>query len=344
MSRPAPWYGRVPGGVPMRATFLVGLFLLVVPRSSLGQAYADGLAARERKDWMVCAKLLAASAEFPAWGSVSAGRLQGAAGCAAQAGNLDEAFRLLRQATEDGLLQSEKVSTDPFLAPLPPRTRAGTGRWPRHGEAEAAFRKTIRDPDLRIELLAMRDEDVAARIRIFGRPRRARRVRRVVGAVGTARGAAGAGAGRGEAVSRALARREGRGAGSVPPRPARRRGSAVPEALPGAPHLGLEGRGREGSVGRPASPIGSLWLMGASRSTGASSPASASQSRSRTPGTSTIDARRWGSLRSPSTERCSARIAERGRGRPRDGTGLRECVSGREHGKSRPSANIRRIK
>ncbi len=150
----------------MRATLLLGFILSVLPRPAGAGPYSEGLAARERKDWATCAKLLASSAELPAWGSVSAGRLHGAAGCAAQDGRADEAFRLLRRATEGGLLQTENAFADPLLAPLRSDPRwAATLDASRKAEVE--FRKTIGDPDLRVELLSMRDEDVATRLRIF---------------------------------------------------------------------------------------------------------------------------------------------------------------------------------
>ena len=150
----------------MRATILLGLSVLLLPRPASADPYTDGLAARERKDWAACTTLLVSSAAPPAWPSLRAARLQGAAGCAAQAGSADEAFRLLRLATEDGLLLTDRVVADAFLAPL--RTDP---RWESmlaaSRTAEAALRRTIGDPALRIELLDMRDEDVATRYRLF---------------------------------------------------------------------------------------------------------------------------------------------------------------------------------
>jgi hypothetical protein len=150
----------------MRATFILGLLLLQLPRAAQANPYAEGLAARGLKDWAACMTLLASSAEPPVWGSMRAARLQGAAGCAAQAGKVDEAFRLLGLATEGGHLQTGRIATDPHLAPLrsDPRwapTLAASRR------SEAALLKTIGDPALRIELLDLRDEDQALRRRIF---------------------------------------------------------------------------------------------------------------------------------------------------------------------------------
>jgi ketosteroid isomerase-like protein len=150
----------------MRATLLLGFILSVLPRPAGAGPYSEGLAARERKDWATCARLLEEAARGPLDGLESARRFQLAARCAALAGNRDEAFRLLGPSADRGLRDPRHLTDDGDLASL-----HDDPRWPalvaRAQRREEEFLRSIRDPALRAEILALAEEDQASRRRVM---------------------------------------------------------------------------------------------------------------------------------------------------------------------------------
>ncbi|HET8725301.1 MAG TPA: DUF6624 domain-containing protein [Anaeromyxobacteraceae bacterium] len=150
----------------MRATILLGLSFLLLPQLALAGPYAEGLAARERKDWMACARLFEEAARGPLDGLESARRFQLAARCAALAGKRDDAFRMLDLSVERGLRDPKHLADDEDLSSL-----HDDPRWPvtvaAAEQRERAYLSSIRDPALRAEILALAEEDQAARRRVM---------------------------------------------------------------------------------------------------------------------------------------------------------------------------------
>jgi ketosteroid isomerase-like protein len=148
----------------MRATILLGFVLLLLPRLAQAGPYPEGLAARQRKDWPTCARLLEEAARGPLGRLESASRYQSAARCAALGGNRDDAFRLLGLAAERGLHDPKRLTDDGDLASLhdDPRWAGTVDAW---RQSEQELLKSIRDPALRAEILALAEEDQAARLR-----------------------------------------------------------------------------------------------------------------------------------------------------------------------------------
>jgi tetratricopeptide (TPR) repeat protein len=103
----------------------------------------DGMAAYDRKEWATCARLLE-----------QAGDSYDAACCYAQAGDRDNAFRLLERAIRvDGFLDAAHLAKDPDLAPL-----RGDPRWEQAGHALAAA-AAERKARLNAELLQLFEDD-----------------------------------------------------------------------------------------------------------------------------------------------------------------------------------------
>jgi ketosteroid isomerase-like protein len=150
----------------MRATILLALVALLLPRLAQAGPYSDGLAARKRKDWPTCARLFEEAARGPLGGMESAWRYQSAARCAALSGNGDDAFRLLGLAAERGLHDAKRLTDDGDLAALrdDPRWAGTVDAWKRK---EQELLKSIRDPALRGEILALAEEDQAARLGVM---------------------------------------------------------------------------------------------------------------------------------------------------------------------------------
>ena len=150
----------------MRVTILLGFVLLLLPRMAQAGPYSEALAARQRKDWPTCARLLEEAARGPPGRMESAWRYQSAARCAALGGNRDDAFRLLGLAAERGLHDPKRLTDDGDLASLhdDPRWAGTVDAW---RQSEQELLKSIRDPALRAEILVLAEEDQAARLRVM---------------------------------------------------------------------------------------------------------------------------------------------------------------------------------
>lgn len=111
-------------------------------------------AAYQAKDWATCAKLYAAMTTPDAH--------YNAACCFAMGGHKDEAFAMLDRVVAGGFRDVAHLEKDTDLAAL-----HDDPRWAKAIAAVeanvAAFEKTIEEPALRRELLALREEDQAAR-------------------------------------------------------------------------------------------------------------------------------------------------------------------------------------
>ena len=152
--------------VQMRPTLAVVVLLAVAVPARGADPTRAGKEAYDRKDWPACARLYEESAAAAPDRLDGANRYQAAACCAALGGTPDEAFRLLGLSAQRGLREPKHLTDDEDLASL--RTDP---RWPGAVEAvrrnEAAFLASFSNPALRAEILAMAEEDQAARRRVM---------------------------------------------------------------------------------------------------------------------------------------------------------------------------------
>jgi Family of unknown function (DUF6624) len=137
--------------------------VVVTPlRAAASPTQATAMAAYSAKRWDSCAEQFTAIANA----STKLERFNGfysAACCYAHGGKPDLAFARMDAAIAAGLQDVSHVAVDPDLVDL-----HGDPRWPRMlaatKEAAAAWERSLKDPELRRELLALVAEDQAARM------------------------------------------------------------------------------------------------------------------------------------------------------------------------------------
>jgi len=125
-----------------------------VPAPAASPPTDTALAAYNNKQWATCADL------YEKQGGMNA--LYNAACCRAQDGKQDAAFATLDRAIAAGYTDTKHMVDDPDLVSL-----RDDPRWAKAlasiDEKIAAYEKTLKDPALRKEILALMDEDQAAR-------------------------------------------------------------------------------------------------------------------------------------------------------------------------------------
>lgn len=125
-------------------------------------------AAYEAKQWGKCTELATALAATTSGEAVS-NWLYTAACCLALDGKRDRAFAMLDRSVAAGWRDVELTKTDPDLASL-----RGDPRWPPVVSAtdakQAAWERSLRQPALRRELLALMKEDQGARTEMIAHP------------------------------------------------------------------------------------------------------------------------------------------------------------------------------
>ncbi|HWO26417.1 MAG TPA: DUF6624 domain-containing protein [Kofleriaceae bacterium] len=149
--KPAP---PVPPGAPASAAAAAGSAPAPAATSAMTSPRDEALAAYESKQWAKCVELYAKIDRPDA--------RYNAACCLALDGRKDDAFQMLDRVLADGFRDLEHLKKDTDLASL-----HGDPRWPKFVAAALAnvtkFEASLKEPALRKELLALREEDQAAR-------------------------------------------------------------------------------------------------------------------------------------------------------------------------------------